>query len=88
MQANTIRFSLLVSIIILFGIYAEEQSILNGARIKDYDLSHGWTWNDYALIDGNFKSFHHATRTLVDGDGKKEFKIILLNEERIIVVFV
>ena len=35
---------------------AEEQSILIGATMDDFDIDFDQTWNDLALIDGCYKS--------------------------------
>ena len=41
-----------------------------------------------ALIDGNFKSFYSTSGLEVIADDSKEFKIILPNEQTIILVFI
>ena len=40
------------------------------------------------MIDGNFKSIYHMTYFDINGDGSKEMKIILPNEQRIILVYI
>ena len=40
------------------------------------------------MIDGNFKSMYHSLSDAIDGDNSKELQIILLNQQRIVVVFV
>ena len=52
------------------------------------DVATGYTWNDVAMIDGNFKTRYHKTHTLVVNDGSKETQIILSKEQTIISVFV
>ena len=40
---------------------AEEESILKGATLGNYDVDSEQTWNSLALIDGNFKSLITST---------------------------
>ena len=43
----------MVVLFTLMGVSAEEQSILNGAIVSNYNISPE-SWNDIAMIDGNF----------------------------------
>ena len=91
MQTTKTNFSIVASTLFLLaslGVFAEEQSVLIGARVGMYDLSWGYEWNDHAIIDGNFKSITIMSYNDINGDGSKEMKIILTNKQKLITVFV
>ena len=67
------------------AVSAEEQSILDRATLSSYDIDFSTSWNEMALIDGNFKSKYSTTNyNIAKREGSKEFTIILPNELTII----
>ena len=59
----------MAALITFLGVQAEEQSILNGAKVSDFDIDFSNSWNNLALIDGNFKSLYHTTGIDNTGNG-------------------
>ena len=56
------------------GVLAEENSILIGATLAQFDLDIGYNFSSLAAIDGNYKSLFHNSRVNCCA-GKKEVQI-------------
>ena len=73
--------------LLICEILAEEQSILTKGSVVQNDIHDNYTWNESALIDGNFKSVTHSGVNDLHGDGKKEFVIDLQTPQEITTIF-
>ena len=78
--------SIYIVLVVLFQLAnSEEKSILAGAILGQRERIHGYTWNENAMSDGNFKSL-----ALRGGgrDGKIELRIIMTESYTIVTTFI
>ena len=78
--------SIYIVLVVLFQLAnSEEKSILAGAILGQNERIHGYTWNENAMSDGNFKSLALRAGSI---NGKIELRIIMTESYTIVTTFI